>query len=78
MNVSIRNWGDNQLIYKILDKLIEIFEKTNNSCTAHWSYENLASNNKNKFFLRETNVIEWYEHVRVCLLSRLLLKYKRD
>ena len=30
MNVSIENWGANQLSYKILGKLIEILEKTNN------------------------------------------------
>ena len=30
MNVSIGNWGANKLSYKILDKIIEILEKTNN------------------------------------------------
>ena len=33
MNVSIENWVANQLTYKILDKLIEILEKTNNKVT---------------------------------------------
>ena len=30
MNVSIGNWGANQLTYEILGKLIEILKKTNN------------------------------------------------
>ena len=33
MNVFIENWVANQLTYKILDKLIEILEETNNKGT---------------------------------------------
>ena len=42
MNVSVGNWGANQLSYKILDKLIEILEKTNNKLH-HTSYMNLIN-----------------------------------
>ena len=41
MNVSIRNWGVNKLIYKIFGKIIEILEKTNNKLH-RTSYGNLA------------------------------------
>ena len=42
MNVSMGNWGANQLSYKILGKFIEILKKTNNKLH-HTLCENLAN-----------------------------------